>query len=66
MSERHLASRIQHAAAFLLDTARRLKSLAAGSLHPSNPHLTKTAQECEAMANELRKALHNEGYDRIY
>jgi hypothetical protein len=66
MSERHLVSRMQHAAAFLLDTARRLKSLAAGSMHPSNPHLTKTAQECEAMAEELRKALRNEGYDQVY
>lgn len=66
MSERHLASRVQHVAAFLLDISRRLKNLTQGSLHPMNPQFTKTAQECEAMANELRKALHNEGYDRVY
>jgi hypothetical protein len=66
MSDHHLASYTQHAAAFLLDTARRLKVLTQGSLHPMNPHFAKAARECEAMANELHKALQAEGYDRVY
>jgi len=66
MSERHLAQRLLQTVKLLNRVANDLNMVTSNSLNPMNHLVAKVAADCRLQAEELRKALQAEGYDRVY
>jgi len=66
MSERHLAQRMLQTVKLLNRVANDLNMVTSNSLNPMNHLVAKAAADCRLQAEELRKTLQAEGYDRVY